>query len=584
LITSNINHAHSPFRYRSEPPDRQACLQLSKELNIPYIHSVLLWQRGIKNSEKASSFFKPQLAELPSPFLMKGMLKAVDLVLEANREQWPVYVHGDYDVDGISGTALLAQFLRSINMEPVCYQPNRLTEGYGLQESFIEKYAPENRKALLITVDCGISAVNEVKLAKDEGYSVIVTDHHEPPEILPDADAIINPKQEGCSFPDDQLAGVGVAFFLAMGVRNTMVKQGITSKDNAPNLKQLLDMVALGTVADVMPLTGINRILVKAGLEVMNTRQSPWIWALSERARIYGEKMTSEDISFRISPRLNAPGRLGKPELSFELLACNNTVKAMELADLLEKSNLERRQIENESLSIVQEECDEQEEAGCRGFVVHGQFHPGVIGILASRIVDQFQKPIIIFTEDVSMDNILKGSGRSVTDVNLYNVLHACSDCIIQFGGHAMAAGLTITKDNLPEFRNKFNMSIPEKTQTSEQVLKDQIIDYCLTGEEMFDENFIHFYRYFEPFGNGNPEPVFLLPSVKMDSASTVRNHLKYTFKMNNTVCRGIGFGMSDKLNLVRNEHIQFAFKIKNYVFRGKERTEMHAVNIIPTN
>ena len=583
MITSKTDYTHYPFRFRNETPDHEACRELSKELDIPYILSVLLWQRGIKTGKIASTFLNPQLAELSSPFLMKGMQEAVDLVIKANNEQWPVFVHGDYDVDGISGTALLAQFFRTIRMDPVCYQPDRLTEGYGLQKTFIRKYAPSTGQALLITVDCGISANDEVKLAREMGYSVIITDHHEPPEILPDANAILNPKQDGCGFSGEELAGVGVAFFLAMGVRNMMVQQGIVLKNNAPNLKLLLDLVALGTVADVVPLTGINRILVKAGLEVMNTRRSPWIWALSERARIYGEKMTPEDISFRLSPRINAPGRLGKPELSFELLACNNTVRASELAELLEKNNKKRRQIVNNSLDFVLKECAVQEKAGCRGFVVHGQFHPGVIGILASRIVDQFHKPIIILTDDVSGANSLKGSGRSVEGVNLFNILKNCAGSITQFGGHAMAAGLTLMKDNLSEFRESFNMSIPETVEILEQASSDLVIDYCLSDEEVIDKNFIHSYQYLEPFGNGNHEPVFLLKKVKMDNASTVHDHLKYSFKINNRVYRGIGFGMSDKLSLVRNESVQLAFKVKNYVFKGKERTEMHAVNIMPT-
>ena len=571
--------------YKPLPAEREICQQLAMEMKIPYGVAVLLCRRGLTERESVSAFLHPQLADLPSPFLMKDMTKAVDMVIQASMEQWTVLIHGDYDVDGISGTALLSLFLKNLNIKAICYQPNRMTEGYGLQKSFIEKHIPsENDCALLITVDCGISSLDTVELAKKRGYRVIITDHLQPPERLPPADAILNPQQNDCGFPYNELAGVGVAFFLAMGIRNRMVEKGLIVRDNAPKLKELLSLVALGTVADVMPVTGINRILIKAGLEIISKRVTPWVWALCDRAGIKEGQVTAEDISFRLAPRINAPGRLGKPELAFQFLTCSDTVKAMELVDILEQINRERRKLEGESIDKVFAECEHLIEKGYRGLVVYGSYHPGIIGIIASRVVEKFHRPAFILTDDAGNTTLLKGSGRSIEGLNLYETLKKCSGTIDQFGGHAMAAGLTVEKERLSEFIEKFNHAIPvEGTNIGLARLKELHIDYNPNGEEIFTNTFIDYYRCLEPFGNGNPEPVFLLTNQKMCKTSVINNHLKYTINVNGKNYRGIGFGMADKLNLVQDSSVQLAFKLKRHVFRGEEYTELHAVDILPT-
>lgn len=556
------------------------------DMKMPYAMAVLLCQRGLTSKETAMNFLHPQLSELPSPFLMKDMEKGVDLIMQARVEQWTVLIHGDYDVDGISGTALLALFFKSLNINTVCYQPDRLSEGYGLQKSFIEKHLPsDNENTLLITVDCGISSYDEVEFAREAGVHVIVTDHHQVPKKLPQADAILNPQQPDCEFPCDELAGVGVAFFLAMGVRNTMVEKGLINRDNAPNLKELLSLVALGTVADVMPVTGINRIMVKAGLEVISKRAIPWEWALCERAGLKEGNVTAEDISFRLAPRLNAPGRVGKPELAFQFLTCSDTVKAMELVDMLEKINMERRKLENDSIDEVIAECEGLNKKGHEGFVVFGDYHPGIIGIIASRIVEKFHKPVFILTKDAGDTATLKGSGRSVDGLNLYQVLKECSGTLIQFGGHAMAAGLTLEKDKLPKFREKFNNIVSvERAKIDWSESEEVFIDYNPTDDEILNTTFISNYQLLGPFGNGNPEPVFLLSNLKMNQASVINNHLKYMIKIKGVNYRGIGFGMADKLDMAQDSSVQLAFKLKKNVFRGKEYTELHAVDILPTS
>jgi len=582
-VPANSIEQHPGFilRQRFGPPDEEACRLLAGELGISRLLSILLWQRGITTADEAAVFLRPRLADLPSPFAMKDMDRAVALVAKALREQWPICIHGDYDVDGVSSSALLALFFQSMGVQPICYQPDRLLNGYGVQPEFIRNNAPENGKqSLLITVDCGISAFEEVRLARQLGFKVIVTDHHETPTQLPEADAVLNPKQPGCSFPSLDLAGVGVAFFLAMGIRNHLVEQGIITKEQAPNIKQFMDLVALGTVADVMPVTGINRILVRAGLEIMNTQPRPWVSALKLVNGSNEGLMTSEDISYRIAPRINAPGRLGKPHIAFSLLTCADMMMALELARSVEAMNQQRRHLENESLEFVFAESERLAGKGINGLVVYGEFHPGIIGIIASRVVDRYHKPVFILTDDSSEVNSIKGSGRSVEGVNLYEVLEACADTIIQFGGHRMAAGLTLTKENLQDFAERFNEIISLK-MTEQKVERELVVDCSPRAEEILDEQFLSQYQMFEPFGHGNPEPVFLLEQSRVSNPGIIKNHLKYNLEVNGQTYRAIGFGLAEKIDvLIREGPVNLAVKIRNSVFRGVKRTELHTVEV----
>lgn len=573
---------HKRFRYIQ--PDRDQCNKIAQELEVPYPLAVLLWNRGIRNTKDAQSFLAPQLASLPSPFLLKDMDRAVDLVRTALKDRWPIYIHGDYDVDGITASALLARFFRKLGKEVICYQPDRLTEGYGLQESFLRAKAPyQKQPALLITVDCGISDFDEVNIAKELGFKVIVTDHHLPGEELPSADAVINPQRQDCTFPFPSLAGVGVAFFLAYGIRNRLVEEGELEKENAPNLKGLMDLVALGTVADVMPLTDINRILVRAGLEVMSLPDCIWAKALQKQQNNFtSEVFNSEDISYRFAPRINAPGRLGNPEIAFDLLSTSNMEECLEFAVEIEELNRQRREHESEALDNVLAECDRLEKEGASAFVVHGEFHQGVIGIIASRAVDMFKKPVIIFTDDSSRLGTFKGSGRSIESVNLYKALEACSTAIIQFGGHAMAAGLAIHKDNLQFFTKQFESFIAglDIKKGAETEIK---IDYCPQPEEVLNKLFLQKYKFIQPFGNGNPEPVFLLDKPTLMNIGTVKNHLTFTLKSNDQVFKGIGFSMADKIEIARKGPVQIAFKLKNTIYRGEHRVELHIIDIVPS-
>lgn len=570
-----------PELFFCEQPEREQCLAFAREVQVPYLIAVLLWQRGIRDFRQAREYLNPQLSDLPSPFLMKDMDLAVALVSQALRENWPLYIHGDYDVDGITGSALLARFFRLLDRDTICYQPDRLTQGYGLQPDFLRANAPApGQPALLITVDCGVSDINEVQLAKDLGFKVIVTDHHLPGEELPPADVLLNPHQKDCRFPSPELAGVGVAFFLACAIRSHLLAEGNLSREKSPNLKKLTDLVAMGTVADVMPLTGINRILVKAGLEIMNQPDCTWAWALNKQQNSYYTGLfTSEDISYKFAPRINAAGRLGKPELSFYLLSTDDPERCHELAARIERLNQDRRELEGEALNRVLAVCERQESTGASAFVVYGSFHQGIIGIIASRVVDRFNKPVIVFTDDLSSPGTIKGSGRTVPSVNLHDALQACSEVIIQFGGHAMAAGLSIDKANLDIFTGQFEATVADLNARGVDRAAIRI-DYRAEQEEVLDKIFIQCYSTMQPFGNGNYEPVFMLSNPEFSKVGTVKNHLTFALRSKGQEYRGIGFGMAEQLKCIQGGPVQIAVKLKNSVYRGERVIELHAVDI----
>ena len=563
--------------------DAKACQRISRELDVPLVLAELLYQRGFVTVDKARDYLQPKLADLPSPFKLKGMHKAVELILDAVATRQQVVIHGDYDVDGITATVLLADFLTSLDLEVTYHLPDRMKEGYGLSNFSLETLAEKtSMPALLLTVDCGITAVEEVQYAKELGFKVIVTDHHEPPDKLPCADAIINPKQQGCEFSFKALSGVGVSFFLAMAVRRKMVEKGFWERKSIPNLKSYLDLVALGTVADVMELVGINRILVKAGLEVITARNRPGIWALCECSKMKEPVVTAEDISFRLAPRINAAGRLGIPYLAADLLRSTNVDEALNYANKLELANLKRRKLEQAALEDAIKSAKVQVENNIKGIVLLGtDWHPGVVGIIAARVADRFQLPTLVFTRDTAAQvEIFKGSGRSVPGLNLFNLLQQSDSHILQFGGHAMAAGLTVAADDFEPFTVEFDkyarammLDIDEPGVFIDKIMNSrddcQEISRCLS--------------LMEPFGQGNPEPVFLLNNIQMEKVARLREHLKFHVRINGSTFQGIGFFMARHFETA-SRRIDLGFKLKQTSFRGRERIEAHAVSITPTS
>jgi single-stranded-DNA-specific exonuclease len=557
--------------------------ELADAFQINAILAEILFQRGYTSRQAAQDFLYPQLAHLPSPWTMKGMAEACEIIQKALNAKQQIVIHGDYDVDGITATVLLVDFFKQLGLEVIRHLPNRLTEDYGLTLQSVAFLAQKvTMPALLITVDCGTSSIEEVQYAKSLGFTVLITDHHQvPTKRLPKADALINPRQTGCSFAYKALSGVGVAFFLLMAVRRTLVEQGIWTEETMPNLRNFLDLVALGTLADVVPLTEVNRILVRAGLEVLAQGKRIGVQALCQRAGLTLDSLLSaESIAYQIAPRLNAAGRLGKPELAARLLLADDPHEAFQCAEDLEAANLHRREVEALVVQSALQQAKKQSKQQAFGLVLAGEdWHSGVIGIVAAKMVTRYQVPSLVFTDD-GPSGLLKGSGRSVQGINLHQVLEDCQEWIVRFGGHAMAAGLTIQAKDLDQFTVAFNKALSSLKQEARPAAAafDAIIAPTADLHSLAQG-----LRLFEPFGEGNREPVFLFQNVHLQSVSTLREHLRFFLPLSSGQIQGIGFFMAEHFQQAAAGGIDLGCKVKQTSFRGQTRVEVHAVHILPT-
>lgn len=582
-----MNPAILPKNWRKRPwpqePDLGHCQTIASQLQMPLPMVAILFQRGLRSVEQIEIFLNPTLKQLPSPFTMLGMRQAVDLVVDAISNEKPISIYGDYDVDGVTATAVLLQFLKTLDAKVSYYLPNRLTEGYGLNKSALKKlrantFCPD-RGGLLITVDCGISDADEIEAAKRLGFSVIITDHHKLPPVLPAADVILNPLQPGCNFPYKNMAGVGVAFYLVMGVRNFLYRKRFWQAAATPNLKRYLDLVTLGTISDLAPLQGINRIFVKAGLEVMRTSQRPGIRSLLKIAKISEREITAEDIAFRIGPRINAIGRTGESDKAVQLLSTDDNELAFQLANELEHANQLRRSIQQDLYVKISKLAQDHVDAGNKTLVLSGkEWHPGIIGIVASRLTEQFCRPTILLSID--KNGQVKGSGRSIPELNLFDALTLCADCLVEYGGHDAAAGLSLKEEHIEIFKKKF-----EKVAAANLSLKDLepklTYDCRLAFSELFGEKFLYHYARLSPFGYGNPEPVFLCDKTKLVSPKRVgTDHLKFSLKENGAMRHGIGFGFGHLLSYLEQSEAEIAVNIRLNEFQGKKEWELNLVDV----
>lgn len=566
--------------------------QVAREFSLPPQLGEILHHRGVTTLDQVQQFLYPQLAMLPSPETMKGMGPAVACILAACQTGKPIFIHGDYDVDGISATALLLTFFGEIGIEATCYIPNRLEEGYGLSRGSIDRLLAltdpgqldQIRGGVLITVDCGITAIAEVAYAQGLGLRVVITDHHEPKEELPGAEAILDPKQPGCGFPFAQLAGVGVAFFLIIALRRALVEGGLIATTAVPNLKKYLDLVALGTVADVVPLIGVNRILVRAGLEVLSAKNRFGVFSLCELCGIADHQVLAEDIAFKLAPRINAAGRFGVPLTGVELLLADSLEQSRQLAIELEQLNQERKQLEQAILPLLAGQCGPQIEAGADGLVVYQPgCHPGISGILASKIGESHRRPTIIFTDELQQgagEARLKGSGRSIPGVNLFQLLDQCSPWIEQYGGHAMAVGLSIKKSQLEPFVQAFHRQARMQRPTPPPA-GQVAIDFHLRDTSQLDQGLVQSLQLLQPFGEGNPEPVFLLTGELLLQPREIKGHLAFNLRGDRQLFPGIGFHLAEA---GRNFHqpVDLVFQLKRSWYKGVGRDQIQALHLIP--
>lgn len=552
---------------------------LAGELSLHPLAARVLLHRGYRTPEAASAFLSDRLADLPDPFRMKGMGPAVERVLRAVRLKEKVTLYGDYDVDGVSSTSLMYLFLKELGATPATYIPHRLDEGYGLNLGAVERIAQDGTR-LLVTLDCGITSVAEIARAKELGLEVVVVDHHTVPPTLPPATAVLNPHQPGCEYPTKVLCAAGVAFNLCMGLRKRLRDDGFFATRKEPNLKALMDLVALATVADVVPLTGANRILVAHGLQELSQGRRPGIRALKEVAGLEPDAtVTAGQVGFRLGPRINAAGRLHDASLGLQLLCADSVETARSLAQVLDRANAERQGIESGILTQALAQAEEHKDS--RGLVLYDEgWHPGVIGIVASRVVERYHRPTVMVGVK---DGVGKGSARSIEAFHLYDALTGCADLLMRYGGHKHAAGLTIDAKQLPAFREAF-AKIALQRLTPEDMIPRCRVDAVVNPGDL-DATAVESLQKLGPFGQGNPEPVLVLrgqqarPRVlPAKSGAPGAGHLKLAL-VDAPELDAIGFGMADRVSLVEGP-VDLAFQAGFDTFRGQRKLSLRLKDV----
>ncbi len=531
------------FLWELKTPNHRLAQDIEKALTIPPLVALILTTRHITSSSQARDFLYSQLKNMHSPYHLPDLDKAVARIARALVEGEQIAIYGDYDVDGITATALLVHFLSSLGAKVCWYIPHRIKEGYGLNDKALQILHGQG-VTLVITVDCGSSDHEPVKLAHELGIDIIVTDHHEPPDLLPEAFAVLNPKRGEESAELGDLAGVGVAFYLATALRAHFRNEGRWTSSRQPNLRKYLDLVALGTLADMVPLTGTNRILASAGLLELSRTLRCGLQALKKTCRLDASTVTDWDVLFRLGPRLNAPGRLGSGDLALRLLLSTDPAEARALAQELEQLNRQRQLAEDQLLAetlYLVEADDSFQQAGSLILASPG-WHKGLLGLVASRLVERFNKPTILLTQ---VDQHWEGSGRSVGNFDLFHALDRCRDHLARFGGHRLAAGVGLRQDQLAGFRTAFEKLVKEEL-SHEDIRKTKKVDAVVQLEEITPELMAHLERM-QPYGVGNPEPIFCCRDFGVENSLILKNrHLQLRLRQGKARLRGIGFNLME--------------------------------------
>ena len=549
---------------------------LSGELGISPIGARLLVQRGFRDVAAAQQFLHPTLTELHDPFALTDMSIAVERILRAIRTGERIAIHGDYDADGITSTVLLRRALEMLGGKVVHYVPHRIKDGYGLAPETIERLSLE-KVDVVVSADCGIRSVMAARCAREVGVDLIITDHHEPDEELPSALAVINPKRRDCSYPDKNLAGVGVALKLV---------QALGERSGRKNwLKGFLKIAAIGTLADVVPLVGENRIIAKAGLEELsNGQHAVGLQALLDVAGAKNRTVDSFLVSFGIAPRLNAAGRMATPEIAVQLLLAKgkaDEAEALALAQQLDVENIKRRKEESDLFLSARRLVEKNPDVGSHNaLVVSGeQWHRGVIGIVASRLVERFNKPTVVLSMD---GDVSYGSGRSIPGFDLLSALEKCKSVFIKFGGHRQAAGLTMKTANIAEFRSML-------TKHADEVLDpdDLVPSLPIDGEMPFEQitsQVIEDLKLFEPFGSSNQKPVFATSEVAISDGPYLlkEKHLRMSVKQGGRIFRAVAWRGAGWFKFLKEhrDRVNIAFSLVENHFRGETTTELSIADV----
>ena len=550
-----------------------AVRSLQEALSLPEILCALLVQRGLADPVRAKAHLRPLLSELDGPQKLAGMARATERVLDAVRRGETILVHGDYDVDGIAGATLLTRWIRRIGGKAIPFVPHRLRDGYDLGAAGIGA-AKKAGAGLILTVDSGIRAHDAVADANAAGLDVIITDHHTPAETLPPALAVVNPNRVDCGYPNKGLCGTGVAYRLC----ESFVKQeGIDPEE----LYASLDLVALATIADVVPLNQENRTLVRYGLKAMARTELPGLRALMVRAGVGDGPIDAGQVAFRVAPRINAAGRMAEAMTALELLMSDDLARIPALADRLEDANELRREAEagvlEDALAQLERSFDPDQDFGV---VLEGkEWHPGVIGIVASRIVERIHRPTVLVAVSEALG---RGSARSIPGFDLFGVVHACREHLGRFGGHRAAAGMDIAADRIDRFRVAFNAEVRERLggEQPRPVLRPELqIPLAAMTERL-----AHMLSYLGPFGMGNPTPVFLARQVDLTrpAREVGKGHLKLHITQANHSVDAIGFGLVNRVppESLGMGPVDVVFKLKLGVFKGRRQVEAHLLDV----
>jgi single-stranded-DNA-specific exonuclease len=545
-------------------PDPKKVDRLSRMLRCHPITASVLINRNIDSTQAAKEFLSDALNNLRSPFSLVDMDAAVNRIYGAITGNEKILIFGDYDVDGVTATVILLDFLRYAGADVSYYIPHRVSEGYSIQPTHISRIARPHKIDLIITADCGSDSHRAVSAAKRSGIDMIITDHHTILENIPPALAVINPKRRDCPADLRDLAGVGVAFFLLICLRTRLREKGFWQERPEPNLKNYCDLVALGTVADMVPLVAENRILCKTGLKLIHTGRRPGLKALLEASAIHNDALDADDIAFRLAPRINAAGRMDHAARAVELLTAEHLDSAKKTAQTLNLLNQKRRQIEQGILTEIQNFIESNASLRQqRSLVLSGEgWHAGVLGIVASQISNIYYRPVVLIT---TRDGIGMGSGRSVAGLNLYDALTSCQPYLENFGGHSMAAGLKIREDKIADFQSAFEsvirrMAHPEDLAPSLPI--DSELDFDTISDVLVNE-----LESLMPFGSGNPEPLFMTANVTVVSAKVVgKNHrrmiLRQSSAPNTPAFQAIQFNVDSAVS--NKKHFsQIAFKLR---------------------
>ncbi len=567
----------APKRWILKEADDATAAHLAQELELPPLLARILVQRGFADSDAARRFLSSSLStDLPPPHLLAGMDDAVERICRALRDRERVCVWGDYDVDGTTGAAVLVSFLREIGGEPMFYIPHRIDEGYGMSRQGIE-HLHSRDVTLIVTVDCGISNADEVVYAGTLGMDVVIVDHHQLPERLPDAAAaVINPQRPDCAFPDKGLCAAGLAFYLVIGLRANLRESGWFEPNAVPDIRRHLDIVTLGTIADMVPLRGANRVLARRGLVELGSSTRPGIMALREVVGLPPGAVDAGTVAFQLGPRINAAGRMDAAVKVVEMLTTDSRETADDIARELDGHNRERRETEAQVLDEALAQIEERRLQDRWSIVVGSRgWHPGVLGIVASRIVERFHRPTIVIGLESGEG---KGSGRSIRGFHMVQGMRQCADLLERFGGHEYAGGLSIREEHFEAFADRFEKAARESLR--EEDLQPYLdVDAEVDFREL-SLGLVREMRLLGPFGVGNPEPVFQTRGVEVCERRDFNRVSRFRLRHDEHTVTAVIFGPPEKLPVRVKDNVDIAYRIRENEWQGTHALELRLLDV----